>query len=58
MAPVTPTIPPPGPDSLSSALKRNIQALEHRRRQEAAAATREERIAEVITRFTGSMLFV
>jgi uncharacterized membrane protein len=58
MAPATPTIPPPGPDSLSSALKRNIQALEDRRRQEAAAATREERIAEVITRFTGSMRFV
>lgn len=58
MAPAAPTIPPPGPDSLSSALKRNIQALEDRRRQEAAAATREERIAEVITRFTGSMRFV
>jgi uncharacterized membrane protein len=58
MASATPTVPPPGPDSLSSALKRNIQALEDRRRQEAAAATREERIAEVITRFTGSMLFV
>jgi uncharacterized membrane protein len=58
MAPATPTIPPPGPDSLSSALKRNIQALEDRRRQETAAATREERIAEVITRFTGSMRFV
>jgi uncharacterized membrane protein len=58
MAPATPTIPPPGPDSLSSALKRNIQALEDRRRQEAAVATREERIAEVITRFTGSMRFV
>jgi uncharacterized membrane protein len=58
MAPATPTIPPPGPDGLSSALKRNIQALEDRRRQEAVAATREERIAEVITRFTGSMRFV
>lgn len=58
MAPATPTIPPPGPGSLSSALKRNIQSLEDRRRQQAAAATREERIAEVITRFTGSMRFV
>ena len=58
MTPVTPTIPPPEPDSLSSSLKRNIQALEDRRRQQAAAATREERIAEAITRFTGSMRFV
>jgi uncharacterized membrane protein len=58
MAEVTPTIPPPEPDSLSSSLKRNIQALEDRRRQQAAEATWEERIAEAITRFTGSMLFV
>jgi uncharacterized membrane protein len=58
MAPATPTIPPPRPDSLSDSLKRNIQALEDRRREEAAAATREERIAEAITRFTGSMRFV
>ena len=54
----TPTVPPPKPDSLSTSLKRNIQALENRRREEAAAATREERIAEAITRFTGSMIFV
>jgi uncharacterized membrane protein len=54
----TPTVPPPRPDSLSTALKRNIEALEERRKQEAAAATREERIAEAITSFTGSMAFV
>jgi uncharacterized membrane protein len=58
MTPATPTTPPSESDSLSSALKRNIQALEDRRRQEAAAASREERIAEAITRFTGSMRFV
>ena len=52
------TVPPPRPDTLSTSLKRNIQALEDRRRKEAAAATREERIAETITRFTGSMTFV
>ena len=52
------TVPPPKPDSLNTSLKRNIQALENRRHKEAAAATREERIAEVITRFTGSMVFV
>jgi uncharacterized membrane protein len=53
-----PTIPPPGPESLSSALRRNIEALEDRRRQEAAAAPMETRVAETITRFTGSMRFV
>jgi uncharacterized membrane protein len=57
-SPATPTVPPPGPDSLSSALRRNIQALEDRRKREAAKATREERIAEAITSFTGSMRFV
>ena len=54
----TPTVPPPKPDSLSTSLRRNIEALENRHREEAAAATREERIAETITRFTGSMIFV
>ena len=54
----TPTVPPPRPENLSSALRRNIQALEDRRKQEAAAAPAEARIAEAITRFTGSMRFV
>jgi uncharacterized membrane protein len=58
MAPAPPTVPPPRPDTLSSSLKRNIEALEERRKQEAAASTREERLAEAITRFTGSMAFV
>jgi hypothetical protein len=35
----TPTVPPPQPKNLSSALKRNIDALEERRRQEATSAT-------------------
>ncbi|MBP0496527.1 DUF1003 domain-containing protein [Roseomonas sp. SG15] len=35
-----------------------MQALEDRRRAEVAAATPQERIAETITRFTGSMTFV
>jgi uncharacterized membrane protein len=53
-----PTVPPPQPKSLSSALKRNIEALEERRRQETTSATRQERLAEAITSFTGSMPFV
>jgi uncharacterized membrane protein len=39
-------------------LERNIQALQRRREREAVEATAEERVAEAITRFTGSMLFV
>jgi len=58
MTPATPTIPPPGPSSLNSSLKRNIEALARRREHEAASATREERIAQAITNFTGSMRFV
>lgn len=58
MPSTTPTLPPPQPKTLSSALTRNIQALEERRKREAEAATREERIAEAITAFTGSMRFV
>ena len=54
----TPTVQPPQPATLSSSLKRNIEALAERRRQEAASATRQERLAEAITAFTGSMMFV
>jgi uncharacterized membrane protein len=53
-----PTVEPPSPGSLNSALERNILALQERRRTEAANASTEERIAQAITRFTGSMLFV
>ena len=53
-----PTVPPPGPQDLASSLKRNIQSLQERRRQEKASATRQERLAEAITAFTGSMTFV
>src|SRR3954466_1466558 len=56
--PSTPTVPPPPPESLSSALRRNIKALQERRAQEAASATRQERLADAITVFTGSMIFV
>ena len=58
MGAATPTLPPPRPENLSSSLKRNAEALEKRRRHETAAATRQEELAEAITSFTGSMLFV
>lgn len=57
--PVTsPTVPPPEPGSLNSALRRNIQALRDRRRSEIERSSPEARIAGRITRFTGSMGFV
>jgi uncharacterized membrane protein len=53
-----PTYPPPQPSGLSPVLERNIRALQLRRQREEKEATTEERIAEAITRFTGSMRFV
>lgn len=58
MTTATPTVPPPGPENLSGSLKRNIESLHERRRQETAHATRQERLAEAITSFAGSMPFV
>ena len=53
-----PTVPPPEPKMLASSLRRNIEALAERRKQEGATATMQERLAEAITAFTGSMTFV
>ena len=50
--------PPPPPPGLSSVLERNIQALQLRRQREQQEATTQERLADAITRFTGSMRFV
>jgi uncharacterized membrane protein len=44
--------------SLNSALRRNIDALRERRRREFETAPAQERIAQFITNFTGSMRFV
>jgi uncharacterized membrane protein len=54
----SPTWPPPSARQLSGALKRNIESLEARRALEARQLNIEERIAEAITTFTGSMRFV
>jgi uncharacterized membrane protein len=53
-----PTYPPPPPHGLSPVLARNIRALQLRRQRDEKEASAEERIAEAITRFTGSMRFV
>src|SRR3954464_11312826 len=49
---------PPKPPGLTSVLERNIAVLHDRRRRDEDRATAQERLAEAITRFTGSMLFV
>lgn len=54
----SPTVPPPQPEGLNSALYRNIQALSERHRREEAEAPVQEKLAEGVTRFTGSMAFV
>ena len=43
---------------MSSALRRNIEALRERRTQEKRNASGEEKLADTITAFTGSMRFV
>jgi uncharacterized membrane protein len=53
-----PTRPSPRPPGLGSVLERNIEALQHRRAREAATTGFEQRLAEAITRFAGSMRFV
>ena len=52
----TPTVDPS--DGLAGALTRNIEALAERRRQEDERATTQDRLAQLITRFAGSMAFV
>ena len=54
----SPTSPPPKPPGLGTVLERNIRALHRRRRREEAEARFEQRLADAITRFTGSMPFV
>src|SRR5215218_8111892 len=53
-----PVVPPPSPRGLSPVLERNIRALRERRQAEEASASRQEKIADTITAFTGSMAFV
>jgi uncharacterized membrane protein len=43
---------------MSPVLERNIQTLIARRRREETAATAQEKLADAITAFTGSMVFV
>lgn len=56
--PASPTRPPPPAAALNSALARNIAALQERRNAEDQKANAQDRLAEAITAFTGSMAFV
>jgi uncharacterized membrane protein len=47
-----------GPMGMAQIVERNIQALLMRRKQEDATRTTEEKLADNVTRFAGSMLFV
>ena len=53
-----PTYPPPQPRGMTPVLERNIRTMKERRDQEENRASFEERIAQRITDFTGSMRFV
>ncbi len=48
----------PPSDGLSPVLERNIRALVERQERQQQAAGREQKLADAITRFTGSMPFV
>ncbi len=52
------TYPPQQPRDLAPVVERNVRALYERRQREAESASWQERVAEVIGRFAGSMIFV
>jgi uncharacterized membrane protein len=54
----SPSTPPAQPPGFTSVLERNIDALRQKREEEQKRASLQDRIAQVITRFTGSMAFV
>jgi uncharacterized membrane protein len=56
--PPSPTVPPPQPERLNSALSRNIEVLRERHRREEENASLQEKLAAAVTAFTGSMTFV
>jgi uncharacterized membrane protein len=54
----SPSTPPAHPSGFTSVLERNIDALRRKRQEEEKRASLQDRIAQVITLFTGSMAFV
>src|SRR4051812_25286024 len=53
-----PTVPPPDPETLNSALYRNIDALKHHHDEQLRASGFHDRLAHRITAFAGSFTFV
>jgi uncharacterized membrane protein len=53
-----PTVPPPQPGSLNTALNRNIDALRRHYDDESRTATIQDRMARAITNFAGSFGFI
>ena len=58
MPPTGPTVPPPQPDSLNTALYRNIDAIKRHLDAQAHKAGLHQRMAERISGFVGSFTFV
>lgn len=54
----TPHISVPSPADSNTVLDRNISALRAKKKREDDAASLQDRIAEIVTRFSGSMTFV
>src|SRR4028119_897223 len=52
------TRPSPKPPGLTSVLERNIETLTERRQREEPEPSVQDKLAQAVTRFTGSMLFV
>jgi uncharacterized membrane protein len=58
MSPSGPTVPPPQPDSLNTALYRNIDTIKRHLDAQAREAGLHQRMAERISAFVGSFTFV
>ncbi len=52
------TYHPENAEGMSPVLERNIEALLERRRREQQTADPQQKLADAVTRFTGSMAFV
>jgi len=53
-----PTVPPPEPETLNTALYRNIEALKRHHDDETRSASLHDRMALSITNFAGSFTFI
>ena len=53
-----PMVPPPQPPGMASVLERNIRALSARRERDRRNSRWQERVADAVSRFAGSMTFV